>query len=101
MLSAVIPWECSYPALRLTSQPAHQRFPQPGPLVLRPAPFKIPTLPPDRVRHLMQIAFVLLLLPQTFSGLYVAIEIRLYLLDYMSFPRRRETIQIMSLAYSR
>src|SRR5690349_15267451 len=50
MLSAVITWECSYPALLLTKQPAHQGFPQPGPLVLRPAPFKIRTIVLDRVR---------------------------------------------------
>ncbi len=40
----------SYPAMLLTKQPAHQGFLQPGPLVLRPAPFKIRTIPQDRVR---------------------------------------------------
>src|SRR3989344_7217902 len=50
MLSAVIPKEYSYPAMPLTRQPAHQRFSPPGPLVLRRAPLKTRTLPPDRVR---------------------------------------------------
>jgi hypothetical protein len=50
MLSAVIPWEYSYPALPLTRQPAHQGFPHRGPLVLSIAPFKTRTIPPDRVR---------------------------------------------------
>ncbi len=50
MLSAVIRWEYSYPAFLLTQKPAHQGFPQGGPLVLSPALLKIPTLPQDRVR---------------------------------------------------
>ena len=33
MLSALIPWELSYPAMLLAEQPVDQRFPQPGPLV--------------------------------------------------------------------
>jgi len=40
MLSAVIPWESSYPALRVFTQPAHQGFPHPSPLVLGATPFK-------------------------------------------------------------
>jgi len=50
MLSAVIPWKHSYPALPLTRQPAHQRFPQPGPLVLGSDSLKNPTLLLDRDR---------------------------------------------------
>ena len=50
MLSAVIPSVHSYPAMRLASQPAHQRYVHPGPLVLRAAPLKYPTPTADRDR---------------------------------------------------
>src|SRR3989344_3177634 len=50
MLSALIRSECSYPAMPLTGQLAHQGFVQPGPLVLGLTPFKIPTVMPDRGR---------------------------------------------------
>jgi hypothetical protein len=50
MLSAVIPSVHSYPAMRLASQPAHQRYVHPGPLVLRAAPLKYPTPMADRDR---------------------------------------------------
>ncbi len=40
MLSAVILWKRSYPTMLLTEQSVHQRFPQPGPLVLWSAPLK-------------------------------------------------------------
>ena len=50
MLSAVIFSEHSYPAMRLASQPAHQRYVHPGPLVLRAAPLKYPTPTADRDR---------------------------------------------------
>ena len=42
MLSAVIPSEHSYPAMRLASQPVHQRFVHSGPLVLGADPLKFP-----------------------------------------------------------
>src|SRR5512134_946316 len=48
MLSAVIPSEHGYPALRLASQLEHRRFVHPGPLVLGTAPFKYPTPTSDR-----------------------------------------------------
>src|SRR6201996_8363129 len=48
MLSAVIPSEHSYPAMRLAPQQVHQRFVQPGPLVLRSDPLNIPTPTADR-----------------------------------------------------
>ena len=48
MLSAVIPSVHSYPAMQLASQPVHQRFVQPGPLVLRSAPLKYLTPTEDR-----------------------------------------------------
>ena len=48
MLSAVIPSEHGYPALRLAAQPAHQRSVHPGPLVLGTAPLKYPTPTTDR-----------------------------------------------------
>src|SRR3569833_1986317 len=48
MLSAVIPSEHSYPAMRLAPQQVHQRFVQPGPLVLGSAPLNIPTPTADR-----------------------------------------------------
>ena len=51
MLSAVINEEYSYPALRLMTQPAHQGFLHPGPLVLWTTPIKTRTIPLDRVRH--------------------------------------------------
>ncbi len=50
MLSAVIPSVHSYPTMRLASQSAHQRYVQPGPLVLRSAPLKYPTPMADRDR---------------------------------------------------
>ena len=48
MLSAVISSELSYPAMRLASQPVHQRFVHSGPLVLGAAPVKLPTPTADR-----------------------------------------------------
>ena len=50
MLSAVIGSEPGYPALRLAAQPEHQRFVQPGPLVLRSNPLKSPAPTSDRDR---------------------------------------------------
>ena len=50
MLSAVIPSILSYPAMRLASQPVHQRYVHPGPLVLGTAPLKIQTPTADRDR---------------------------------------------------
>ena len=50
MLSAVIPYERSYPALHLTAQQGHQRFARPGPLVLGTTPLKFPTPAADRDR---------------------------------------------------
>ena len=48
MLSAVIPSEYSYPAMRLAPQQVHQRFVHPGPLVLGAALLNIPTPTADR-----------------------------------------------------
>ena len=50
MPSAVIPSVHSYPALRLAPQQVHQRFVQPGPLVLGSALLNIPTPTADRDR---------------------------------------------------
>ena len=50
MLSALISYKRSYSAMQLTSQLTHQRFAQPGPLVLRSAPLKLPTPTTDRDR---------------------------------------------------
>ena len=50
MLSALIPAEHSYSAVRLAAQLIHQRFVQPGPLVLRSDPLKFPTPTTDRDR---------------------------------------------------
>ena len=50
MLSAVIPSTHSYPALLLAEQLVHQRCVQPGPLVLRLDPLKLPTPTADRDR---------------------------------------------------
>jgi hypothetical protein len=50
MHSAVIPSELSYPAMRLAPQQVHQRFVQPGPLVLGSALLNIPTPTADRDR---------------------------------------------------
>ncbi len=50
MLSAVIPSVHSYPALRLASQPVHQRYVHPGPLVLGATLLKCPTPTADRDR---------------------------------------------------
>jgi hypothetical protein len=50
MLSALISSERSYSALHLAAQQIHQRFVQPGPLVLRSDPLKLlaPTTDRDR-----------------------------------------------------
>src|SRR6201996_7667556 len=48
MLSAFISSTHSYPALRLASQPVHQRCVHPGPLVLGTAPLNTPTPTADR-----------------------------------------------------
>lgn len=50
MLSALIPSEHSYPAVPLARQLVHQRFVQPGPLVLGSAPLKFPAPAMDRDR---------------------------------------------------
>ena len=50
MLSALIPAQRSYPAMQLTPQLVHQRLVQPGPLVLRSDPRKLPTPITDRDR---------------------------------------------------
>src|SRR5260221_9810510 len=50
MLSAVIPYVHSYPAMRLASQQVHQRYVHPGPLVLRTNPLNSPTPTADRDR---------------------------------------------------
>ena len=50
MLSAVIPSVHSYAALRLASQLLHQRYVQPGPLVLGSNPLNSPTPTADRDR---------------------------------------------------
>ena len=46
----VIPSEHSYPAMRLASQPVHQRFVHSGPLVLGADPLKFPAPTVDRDR---------------------------------------------------
>src|SRR6202035_487313 len=48
MLSAVIASVHSYPAMRLASQPVHQRYVHSGPLVLGAAPLKLPAPTVDR-----------------------------------------------------
>src|SRR3546814_18171542 len=50
MLSALISSRRSYPAVPLARQLVHQRSVQPGPLVLRSAPLKLPTPTTDRDR---------------------------------------------------
>ena len=50
MLSALISSQHSYPAMQLTPQPVYQRLVQPGPLVLRSEPLKLPTPITDRDR---------------------------------------------------
>jgi hypothetical protein len=50
MLSALISSRRSYPAVQLAPQPVHQRSVQPGPLVLRSGPRKLPTPATDRDR---------------------------------------------------
>ena len=50
MLSAVIPSEGRYSALHSATQPTHERFVHPGPLVLGTAPRKLPTPTADRDR---------------------------------------------------
>src|SRR4030088_727211 len=50
MLSALIPSEHSCPAVLLAKQPVHQRFVQPGPLVLRSALLKSPAPTADTIR---------------------------------------------------
>ncbi len=50
MLSALIWSARGYPAMQLALQPVYRRCVQPGPLVLRSAPFKFPTPTTDRDR---------------------------------------------------
>ena len=50
MLSALIFTVRSYPAVHLAEQPVHQRYVQPGPLVLRSGPLKFPAPTTDRDR---------------------------------------------------
>ena len=50
MLSALIRSQHSYPAVQLALQPVHQRLVQPGPLVLRSEPLKLPAPITDRDR---------------------------------------------------
>src|ERR1700761_1232046 len=50
MRSAFIPSVHSYPAMRLAPQQVHQRYVQPGPLVLRSDPLNFPTPTADRDR---------------------------------------------------
>src|SRR6201997_1351213 len=50
MLSAVIPSVHSYPTVLLAEQLVHQRYVQPGPLVLGSTPLKFPTPTADRDR---------------------------------------------------
>jgi hypothetical protein len=50
MLSALILSQHSYPAVQLALQPVHQRLVQPGPLVLRSEPLKLPAPITDRDR---------------------------------------------------
>src|SRR5574340_1250872 len=50
MLSALIPSQRSYPAMRLASQQLHWRLVQPGPLVLGSNLLKFPTPVSDRDR---------------------------------------------------
>ena len=50
MLSTLILSERSYPAMPLAGQPVHQRFVQPGPLVLGSTLLKSPTPTADRDR---------------------------------------------------
>src|SRR6186713_2794773 len=54
MLSALIPSQHSYPAVHLTIQLVHQRLVQPGPLVLRSDPLKLPTPTTDRDRTVLR-----------------------------------------------
>ena len=54
MLSALIPSQHSYPAVQLALQPVHQRLVQPGPLVLRSDPLKLPTPTTDRDRTVLR-----------------------------------------------
>ena len=50
MLSALIQSEHGYSAMHLAAQLIHQRFVQPGPLVLRSGPLNLPTPATDRDR---------------------------------------------------
>src|SRR3954462_10638360 len=50
MLSALIPSQRRYSAVQLAPQQIHQRYVQPGPLVLRSDPLKLPTPITDRDR---------------------------------------------------
>ena len=54
MLSALIPSEHSYSALHLAAQLIHQRFVQPGPLVLGSALLNIPAPTSDRDRTVLR-----------------------------------------------
>ena len=57
MLSAVILYQCGYPAMQLTPQPEHQGLAHAGPLVLGAKSLKYPTLTPDRDRTVLRMLF--------------------------------------------
>ena len=54
MLSALITTKHSYPAVLLAEQLEHQRYVNPGPLVLRINPFKYPAPTTDRDRTVLR-----------------------------------------------
>src|SRR3546814_6404193 len=50
LTDTLFPYTTLFRSMRLASQPAHQRYGHPGPLVLRAAPLKYPTPMADRDR---------------------------------------------------
>ena len=78
MLSAIIPSELSYAALRLAPQQLHQRFVHPGPLVLGANPLNSPTPTADRDRTVSRrsepSSRTLLNVEQTYPWIFLLIQ---------------------------
>jgi len=81
MLSALIPTEHSYPTLLLVEKPVHQRFVQPGPLVLGSTSLKYQTPATGRnqpVSRIIPIYFINIGLSFITKGMDYTITIELF-----------------------
>ena len=86
MLSALIPSERSYPAFHLVAKPVHQRFVQPGPLVLGSTSLKYLTPTADRDQPVSRMLILLLPIGMDYT---ITEHIMLYVLgtDVLPFTK--------------